>query len=50
MQAPALTTKQSRMNNFSLLVALDSEESATGDLFWDDGESIKMSKYVMCDI
>ena len=27
------------MNNFGLIVALGADDQATGDLFWDDGES-----------
>jgi len=38
-QDPALNTMLSRMNNFGLIVALGADDQATGDLFWDDGES-----------
>ncbi|XP_076803980.1 sucrase-isomaltase, intestinal-like [Clavelina lepadiformis] len=39
-QDPATTTQESRQNNFGLLVALDDEHKASGDLYWDDGESM----------
>jgi alpha-glucosidase (family GH31 glycosyl hydrolase) len=38
-QKPEMTTAQSRLNPYSLLVALDSKGEAHGDLFIDDGES-----------
>jgi alpha-glucosidase len=40
MQVPGVTTTASRKNDFELLVALDAAETATGDLFADDGESL----------
>ena len=46
MQEPALTTNKTRMNPFSLLVGLDSQGSAKGDLYWDDGTSLTMTEYV----
>ena len=30
----------SRLNPFGLTVALDSAGSASGEIFWDDGESV----------
>ncbi|XP_068225861.1 sucrase-isomaltase, intestinal-like [Palaemon carinicauda] len=39
-QEPALTTAESRQNPFCLTVALDSGLRASGELFWDDGESV----------
>ncbi|XP_071998992.1 sucrase-isomaltase, intestinal [Engystomops pustulosus] len=39
-QAPAANTKLSRLNPLKLLVALDAEGNAHGNLFWDDGVSI----------
>lgn len=39
-QLPGYTTAASRRNPWSLLVALDMEGSATGQLYLDDGESI----------
>lgn len=43
-QRPSLTTVQSRKNPFVIVVALktesDGSQSAAGNLFWDDGESL----------
>ncbi|XP_013421015.1 sucrase-isomaltase, intestinal [Lingula anatina] len=39
-QEPDLNTVASRQRPFSLLVALDDQETAMGELFWDDGDSI----------
>ena len=39
----------SRLNPMGLLVALSDEGSASGDLFWDDGESIGRVKSVLKD-
>lgn len=38
-QKEALTTTDSRKNNFVLFVALDMLEAASGELYWDDGDS-----------
>lgn len=46
MQDPGLNTAESRNNFFSLLVALDNNGNAAGDLYADDGESIDNTKYV----
>ncbi|XP_048758029.2 lysosomal alpha-glucosidase-like isoform X2 [Ostrea edulis] len=40
MKAAAMTTTESRKNNFRLLVALNETGYANGGLFWDDGETI----------
>ncbi|KAM8952382.1 sucrase-isomaltase, intestinal [Pelodytes ibericus] len=40
LQAPANNTRYSRKNPMMLLVALDQNEEAHGQLFWDDGISI----------
>lgn len=40
LQAPANNTHFSRKNPMKLLVALDQNEMANGQLFWDDGTSI----------
>ncbi|GAB6018674.1 hypothetical protein CHUAL_000350 [Chamberlinius hualienensis] len=40
LQTPALTTTVSRNNGFSLLVTLNSNGEAEGELFWDDGDAI----------
>ncbi|XP_033325789.2 lysosomal alpha-glucosidase [Megalopta genalis] len=39
-QKPASTTTASRKNNFELLVALDKNQTAKGELYWDDGDSL----------
>ncbi|OQD81138.1 hypothetical protein PENANT_c029G01722 [Penicillium antarcticum] len=41
MQEPALTTKEARNTPWSLLAALSTNGSAVGDLYIDDGESVK---------
>ncbi|NXN56879.1 MGA protein, partial [Rynchops niger] len=38
-QKPANTTFASRKNPMGLIIALDDNSAASGDLFWDDGES-----------
>ncbi|XP_058699890.1 sucrase-isomaltase, intestinal [Poecile atricapillus] len=38
-QKPATTTVASRRNPMGLIIALDANSEASGDLFWDDGES-----------
>jgi alpha-glucosidase len=40
MQAPGYTTEASRKNPWTLLAALDTEGSATGSIYLDDGESV----------
>ena len=40
LQEPALTTREARQSPWSLLVALGTDGTATGDLYLDDGESI----------
>ncbi|KAF2364269.1 Galactose mutarotase N-terminal barrel [Trinorchestia longiramus] len=37
-QEPSNTTAASRLNDFGLLVALDEDLTASGEVFWDDGE------------
>ena len=39
-QPSAMNTVLSRQNSFYLYIALDKQDKAQGDLFWDDGESI----------
>uniref|UniRef100_A0A914EBC2 P-type domain-containing protein n=1 Tax=Acrobeloides nanus TaxID=290746 RepID=A0A914EBC2_9BILA len=39
-QRPSTTTVASRLNEFQLLVALDANSQASGELYWDDGESL----------
>ncbi|XP_075583620.1 maltase-glucoamylase-like [Pelecanus crispus] len=38
-QRPATTTVASRKNPMGLIIALDDNNEAVGELFWDDGES-----------
>uniref|UniRef100_A0A8C8BMQ7 alpha-glucosidase n=1 Tax=Otus sunia TaxID=257818 RepID=A0A8C8BMQ7_9STRI len=38
-QRPATTTVASRKNPMGLIIALDDNNEAAGELFWDDGES-----------
>ncbi|XP_056354560.1 sucrase-isomaltase, intestinal [Oenanthe melanoleuca] len=38
-QEPNSTTVASRLNPMGLIIALDLNQEASGDLFWDDGES-----------
>lgn len=40
VQDPGVTTTSSREKPFGLLVALDDEENANGELYWDDGDSL----------
>jgi lysosomal alpha-glucosidase len=37
-QKPETTTTASRLNPFKLLITLDEDHEASGELFWDDGE------------
>lgn len=39
IQEPAVTTTASRQNPLGLIIALDENNTAKGDFFWDDGES-----------
>ncbi|XP_064475878.1 lysosomal alpha-glucosidase-like [Ornithodoros turicata] len=39
-QETAQTTTASRLKPFSLLVAIDNDNAATGEMYWDDGESL----------
>ncbi|XP_015511679.1 lysosomal alpha-glucosidase-like [Neodiprion lecontei] len=39
-QTPNVTTTLSRKNKFELLVALDGNGFASGELYWDDGDSL----------
>ncbi|CAK7262933.1 hypothetical protein SEPCBS119000_000227 [Sporothrix epigloea] len=41
MQKPGMTTAESRTNPWNVLVALDATGSAAGELYLDDGESVK---------
>ncbi|KAL0973463.1 hypothetical protein UPYG_G00204070 [Umbra pygmaea] len=49
IQKPAVTTVYSRINPMGLIVALDDNNNAAGELFWDDGESrdtVENKKYM----
>ncbi|CAF1350959.1 unnamed protein product [Rotaria sp. Silwood1] len=39
-QKSAMNTVKSRLNPMNLIIALDKQEKAQGNLFWDDGESV----------
>ncbi|CAF3950314.1 unnamed protein product, partial [Rotaria sp. Silwood2] len=39
-QQSAMNTVKSRLNPMNLIIALDKQEKAQGNLFWDDGDSI----------
>ncbi|XP_042534803.1 sucrase-isomaltase, intestinal isoform X2 [Dipodomys spectabilis] len=41
IQQPEVTTTASRKNPLGLIVALNENNTAKGEFFWDDGESIK---------
>jgi hypothetical protein len=49
-----MTTAASRLNDFSLIAALDDSNSATGNLFWDDGvsvdDSVEHASYLSFDV
>lgn len=40
MQSPASTTGEVRKSDLKLLVALNEDGEAVGDLYWDDGLSL----------
>uniref|UniRef100_A0A8B9T872 P-type domain-containing protein n=1 Tax=Anas platyrhynchos TaxID=8839 RepID=A0A8B9T872_ANAPL len=44
-QQPATNTVESRKNPMGLIIALDDNNEATGELFWDDGESAPELKF-----
>ncbi|XP_047731217.1 sucrase-isomaltase, intestinal [Prionailurus viverrinus] len=50
IQQPAVTTNASRKNPLGLIVALDEDNTAKGDFFWDDGETkntIQNGRYIL---
>ncbi|TKC46653.1 hypothetical protein EI555_004921 [Monodon monoceros] len=50
IQQPAVTTTASRNNPLGLIVALDEDNKAKGDFFWDDGETkdtIQNGNYIL---
>uniref|UniRef100_A0A672GPR3 alpha-glucosidase n=1 Tax=Salarias fasciatus TaxID=181472 RepID=A0A672GPR3_SALFA len=46
-QRPNVTTTYSRRNPMGLIVALDDNDQALGELFWDDGDSRRMSAFAV---
>lgn len=42
LQGPSLTTTESRKQPMALVVALAADGEASGELFWDDGESLSV--------
>ncbi|XP_061227381.1 sucrase-isomaltase, intestinal-like [Neopsephotus bourkii] len=52
-QQPANTTVASRKNPMGLIIALDDNNAASGNLFWDDGEStgtIDIEAYIYYEV
>lgn len=49
IQESALTTTQSRLTPFSILIALDSTGYAAGTLFRDDGEQLALNNYLTAE-
>jgi alpha-glucosidase (family GH31 glycosyl hydrolase) len=47
MQIPGPNLILGRGNPFQLLVALSSSGNASGNLFWDDGDSIGMHSFIL---
>ncbi|XP_070684825.1 sucrase-isomaltase, intestinal [Pempheris klunzingeri] len=48
-QSPDVTTTHSRRNPMGLIIALDDNNQASGELFWDDGDSretVETSNYI----
>ena len=50
MQAPAMTTRDARATDWSVLVALGLEGTASGNLYLDDGESILPNSTLYVDL
>ncbi|XP_054548714.1 maltase-glucoamylase isoform X2 [Talpa occidentalis] len=51
-QQPGITTEDSRRNPLALIIALDDNEEAKGELFWDDGETrdtVAKQTYLLCE-
>jgi alpha-glucosidase (family GH31 glycosyl hydrolase) len=50
MQAPGANLILGRENPFTLLVALSASGNASGNLYWDDGESLgQLHSWMRCD-
>ncbi|KAJ8897947.1 hypothetical protein PR048_003305 [Dryococelus australis] len=50
MQTPSTTTTASRKNKFGLMVASDESGSASGSLYWDDGDSLGTYEQRICNL
>ncbi|XP_054215275.1 maltase-glucoamylase isoform X3 [Homo sapiens] len=51
-QEPALNTHLSRKNPLGLIIALDENKEAKGELFWDDGQTkdtVAKKVYLLCE-
>ncbi|XP_011827421.1 PREDICTED: maltase-glucoamylase, intestinal-like [Mandrillus leucophaeus] len=51
-QEPALNTHLSRKNPLGLIIALDENKEAKGELFWDDGQTkdtVENKVYLLCE-
>ncbi|XP_006887298.1 PREDICTED: maltase-glucoamylase, intestinal-like [Elephantulus edwardii] len=51
-QQPSTTTVASRQNPLGLIIALDENKEAKGELFWDDGDSrdtVANNAYLFCE-
>ncbi|XP_008581186.1 PREDICTED: maltase-glucoamylase, intestinal [Galeopterus variegatus] len=51
-QQPNATTMASRQNPLGLIIALDENKEAKGELFWDDGETedtVANNAYILCE-
>ena len=52
IQEPGVTTMDSRINGMGLIVSLDDEYEAEGELYWDEGDSIaplETGKYTLTE-
>ena len=49
-QQPKVTTEETRKGNFELLVALDSNGTASGSLYWDSGDGLNTLKEQKYDL
>lgn len=49
MQEPKLTMFETRQTNFTMLIALDSNLSALGQFYWDDGVSLVVNDHQFID-
>ena len=51
MQEPTLTMYETRLTNFTIIIALDSDGKASGDFYWDDGISLNVDdKFISLNI